>query len=277
MNKAEIKSVLPYLKPTAIMAVLGIVYYPTLVWLWGRWNAADSYYSHGPLIILASLYFAWSKKERLKEIASVPWTPGIILLIAGILLHLAGIWSGIYFVSGVSILPLTAGLILYFFGTRIFRELLFPFCFLVFMLPLPLVFISDITFKMKMLATDWAIVLLNKVGIAALQEGSTIRTPNSFMVVEGQCSGLKYLISLTAFGFALGYSLQKTRLKILILFIGAVSFALLANILRIVLMGWVGDIFGMEAISGWFHDFSGFLMFFFAALLLILLNSLLED
>ncbi|MBU4477905.1 MAG: exosortase/archaeosortase family protein [Candidatus Omnitrophica bacterium] len=263
------------LKTSIIIILLGIIYYPMFCWVWERWNATESYYSHGPLIIITSLFIVWVKKKELKKLELQPSNWGIVLVALGLLLHLSGIWAGVYFVSGFSFILAITGLIMYFFGKRILKEIWFPVTFLLFMVPLPLVIISDITFKMKMFATHGAVLALNKIGITSIQEGSTIKMPYSYLIVEGQCSGLKYLISLLAFGAAFAYLIRKNIAVRWMLFLSSIPIALLANIFRIVLMGWVSDVFGMEAAHGWFHDFSGFLLFFFAAVGFLVVNNLL--
>ena len=47
--------------------LLLIAYLPTINWMIERWNAKDSYYSHGFLIPLISLFLAWQKKDKLAE------------------------------------------------------------------------------------------------------------------------------------------------------------------------------------------------------------------
>ena len=262
------------IKVGVITALLGIIYYPSFEWLWGRWNAAETYYSHGPLIPLASLFFLWSKREKFKTLALKTSGWGIALILFGLLMHIIGLWSGIYFVSPISLIVVISGLILYFFGIAVFKEVIFPVLFLFFMVPLPLVLIADINFKLKIIATDWSVFTLNKIGIQAVQDGSTIRMRNSYLLVAGQCSGLKYLISLVAFSAAFAYTINKKTVFKWIIFLISPFIALMSNAFRIVLLGWVSDVYGMEAALGWFHDFSGFLLFFVATIGLLVITSL---
>jgi exosortase/archaeosortase family protein len=64
--------------------------------------------------------------------------------------------------------------------------------------------------------------------------------------------------------------------KKLILLLSAIPIALIANIIRIIILAFANDIYGKEVLSGFFHDFSGFLMFAFALLALSAISSLLD-
>ncbi|MDD4861199.1 MAG: exosortase/archaeosortase family protein [Candidatus Omnitrophica bacterium] len=52
------------LKWLAPLGLLAYVYYPTFLWMVERWTARDSYYGHGPLIPLVSLYWIWMKYRK---------------------------------------------------------------------------------------------------------------------------------------------------------------------------------------------------------------------
>ena len=264
-------------KVGVIAVLLGIIYYPAFVWMWGRWNAADTYYSHGPLVIIASLFFLWSNREELIKVKRIPSSKGIVLMVIAIILHIAGALIKFYFASAVSLVIMLFGILLYFFGVEILRKTQFPLLYLGFTIPAPLVLVSNIVIRMKLFAGNMATVLLNVIGLKAVQDGSIIKMSRSYLVIEAPCSGLRSLIALLAFGAAFAYMTKHNLLKKWILFFAAFPIALLANILRIVLLGWVSEVYGMKAAQGWIHDFSGYLLFAVAAIGMLVVNSILTD
>ncbi|MBI4846012.1 MAG: exosortase/archaeosortase family protein [Candidatus Omnitrophica bacterium] len=264
-----------YIKTAIVLVLLGLIYYPAFTWMWVRWNAEETYYSHGPLIPVAVLFFIWIKKEELFKLRNNSLDAGIICICMGIFMHLVAIWINVLFISAASLIVTLIGLILYFFGKEMLRRVLFPICYFVFMIPLPLFLIANIVVKMKLFAAQMATVVLNKIGIAAIREGSIIHMTRSYLAIESPCSGLRSLISLMAFGAAFAYLTRHNMAKKWVLFLSALPIALLANVLRIVLLGWVSEIYGMEAAQGWIHDFSGYLLFVIAAFAMIAVNSLL--
>ena len=93
-----------------------VAYLPTLLWMWDRWFAVDSYYSHGILIPLMSIVLIWQKRSVLIniKIETSPW--GIRLFILGILIHLVSLLFRIYFTSAFSMLFVFTGFVLCFYG-----------------------------------------------------------------------------------------------------------------------------------------------------------------
>ncbi len=271
-----------YFKVWLIIALTGIVYIPTFVWMWGRWFAKDSYYSHGILIPIVSLFLVWSKREELKRISTQPAGWGLWLIIGALIIHLGSAWMRVYFVSGISLIILIMGLILYFLGHGYLKSLLFSILFLIFMVPMPLVVIANLSLKMKLFATQVSTIILKRIGIPAIRDGSTIRMLHSFLEVGDPCSGLRSLISLLALGALFAYFFDRQNAKFrqnakrVIFFLSAVPIAILANIFRIVLLASVTEIYGTKVAMGFFHDFSGFLLFGVALLSLLIVRKVLE-
>ncbi len=123
-----------YIKTAIVVVLLGMIYYPAFTWMWGRWNSEDTYYSHGILIPIASLLFIWFKKKNLQELNREPLNLGLFLIAAALLLHFAGIFIKFYFASAVSLLILVSGIVLYFFGKIIYKQIFFPISYLIFMI-----------------------------------------------------------------------------------------------------------------------------------------------
>jgi len=148
-------------------AVFLLAYVPTLIWLWDRWFARDSYYSHGILIPFVTAYLIWQKREELAKIKISPSAWGLPLIAVGMFMHLFGSLMRVYFISGFSMLLVLIGMIFFFYGYAIFRKILFPIMFLLFMIPVPLVIITNISFKMKIFAAKIAASILSSSGIQA--------------------------------------------------------------------------------------------------------------
>ena len=242
-------------KTGIIGALLGIIYYPAFVWMWGRWNTADTYYSHGPLIIIVSLFFLWNNRHELVKLECKPSNKGMIFIVIALIMHIAGALIKFYFFSAVSLIIMLFGIVLYFFGSETLKKTQFPIIYLSFMIPGPLFLISNIVIRMKLFAGAMATVLLNNIGLRAVRDGSLIKMSRSYMEIAAPCSGLRSLISLLAFGAAFAYMTRHSLPKKWVLFLAAFPIALFANVMRIVLLGWVGEVYGMKAAQGWIHDF----------------------
>lgn len=253
-----------------------LTYIPTSLWMWDRWFARDSYYSHGILIPFVSGFLIWQMRKELAAIhpKRSPW--GIPLIIAGLIIHLGSSLFRIYFTSGFSMLIVLTGLILFVYGSKILKKISFPVCFLIFMIPVPLVVITNISFKMKIFAAQIATGLLNNMGLEAVRSGSVLKMRHTYVVVDDICSGLRSLISLTALGSIFAYWMKGPMYKRIILFCSTIPIAIATNVLRITFLAFVSEVWGAEYAVGFIHDLSGFMVFALAFILLYTVGKILE-
>ncbi len=274
-----------------VAGLIAVAYLPTLEWMEQRWGAAESYYSHGYLVPFVTLWLIWQKRDLLwrenrGESSSVCAGWGLALTAAALFLHLASGYFRVFFTSGFSLVLLLSGIVLYLFGRRTLRSLWFALAFLLFMIPLPLLAIAGLNLRLKLLVTEWALALLNAVGILAVQDGSTILFEHDTLTVGNACSGLRSIISLLALGALYAYLFRSKSaaggnrwrhgLKQVLLFISSVPVAMAANILRIFLLGVVAHFYGSRVATGTVHDVSGYLLFAVAFGLLYLVGKALD-
>lgn len=265
-----------HFKQCAAGAVFLLAYAPTLIWMWDRWFARDSYYSHGILVPFVTGFLVWQKRGDLASIKKIPSAWGMPLTAIGVTVHVFASLMRVYFVSGFSMLIVLAGLILLFYGSAVFRKILFPVLFLTFMTPVPLVVVANVSFKMKIFAAKMATAFLNNFGIPAVQEGSLIRMRHAQVVVDDVCSGLRSLISLMALGAIFAYWMKSPMAKRFILFGATVPIAVVANVGRVVFLSSVAEIWGPLYAAGFLHHASGFLVFASAFALLYVMGKILE-
>ena len=258
--------------------IFPLAFGPTFIWMWDRWFAADSYYSHGILIPFVTAYLIWQLRDELKKITPEESPYGIWLIGLGIFIHLVSLVLRVYFTSGFSMIMVFSGLILFFRGEKFFSKIIFPVGFLAFMVPLPMVAIANLSFQLKLFAAQIATYLLNHViGVPALRDGSMIKMRNSVVVVEDVCSGLRSLISLTALGAIFAYWFKGFAVKRMVLFLSTIPIAIATNVFRILFLSIVSEVWGTQYATGFIHDFSGFMVFALAFVMLAGVSKLLES
>ena len=103
--------------------IAGIIYIPAFIWMWGRWFAEESYYSHGILMPIVTIFLIMFKKDELKLVKPKPNKWGLALIVLSIAIHLISAWIKVYFTSGFSMILLILGLVLYFLGNAYFGKL----------------------------------------------------------------------------------------------------------------------------------------------------------
>lgn len=250
-----------FIKFASCVLLLLIAYIPTILWMADRWFAKESYYGHGFLIPIVSLVITWQKRDILKKIKPAGAIAGLWIIMACLLVHIICAALKVYFISGFSFVLAIYGLILFFFGKKMTNALIFPTLFLLTMIPLPLVVVGNLTVKMKLFAAQASTFMLNHIGFPCVRDGSVIKMPNSYIAVEAPCSGLRSLISLLTLGLLFSYVIKVSLLKKTILFLSSIPIALASNIFRIILLAAVNDLYGEKVAMGFFHDFTGFLVF----------------
>jgi len=247
----------------------------TVRWMMLRWDAPGGYFSHGWLILPVSAFLVIRNRERIASCPLRASTSGLLILIPSIFAHLLASSWHIGFLSGVALIGLVAGTVMTLFGAEMLRLNLFPILFLLFMVPLPELIVEKVSFAMKLAAAQAASQAADLLGVIVVREGSYVRLPTGTLVVDDVCSGLKYLIALTAFGALFAYLSSVSRWRKLVLFVFSIPISFLANVSRIILMIVVAYWWGVDKAEKWyFHDLFGFFLFFSAFVLLFVGESL---
>ncbi len=249
-------------------------YYPNYS-LYDRLVEGESYYTHGPIVPIVSLLIVFISIRHLSlPVRPAPWL-GMLVLIPSLLLHLAASLARVNFASGLAMVGVGVGLILLFWGLTVLRRLWFPILFLLFMVPLPEVTISQWNFRLKMFSADLGVGLANLVGIIVERSGNQVFLEgNKSLVVANVCNGLRTLISLLAFGAVYVFVCKLRGFWRILLFSLTIPVAVAANSIRIVTLIAVADIWDAETAAGWWHDTSGMMIFVLAFLLMFGLERL---
>jgi exosortase len=246
---------------------------PKLVGDW--WN--DPNFSHGLLVPVFSAWLIWERRAELRVFASKrTLLPGIFLVLIGVAMLVVGMAGGEYFTMRSSLVFVTGGLFWIVFGGEGFRLCLFPLAFLFFMVPIPYILYDAIAFPLKMLASWIGEHSLNLIGVPVFREGNIISLPNLQLEVADACSGIRSLISLMAMATATAYFMRIGVVAGTVLFLSAVPISLLTNSARIVLTGILSYRIGRSAAEGFFHEFSGWLIFLAGGVLVVMFGLILR-
>jgi exosortase len=245
---------------------------PPLITQW--WD--DPNYSHGFLVPLFSLYLIWRSRDSLKALPRDGHLAGIAVVLAGIAVLYVGDLGADNFLMRSSLVVVVGGLVLFHLGMPIFRAILFPIAFLIFMVPLPGIIFYAITFPLQQLAAQQAAWTLETFGVPVLLDGNIIHLAQLSLGVTEACSGIRSLISLAAGAVAWAY-LFIPKGWAMIVFVGAtLPITIVANATRVVLTGLIGQHFGVEYASGFFHEFAGMAIYVAAFACLLGTQSLIS-
>jgi EpsI family protein len=255
-----------------LAAALLFVYYHTFEWLLQVWLTTDRY-SHGFLIPLIAAYLVWIKRDHLAQPPRRPnLVTGGLLLIASTMLLLAGRAGGSVLAEAISLLFFLPGVVLVIWGPSHLRTLMFPLGYLQFMIPWTEVFFVQAAWPFQLLSARLASLLLQAIGISVFREATYLQFPHVTINVVAGCSGLSLLYSIMALSIPLAYLTQRTWWRAAGVLVFAATITILANGVRVALMGAVGSYSGGSSLHGLFHLFQGWFVAQAAILSLFLAN-----
>jgi exosortase len=253
-----------------LCGAIGFIYAGVLSSLVRQWMSDDNY-SHGFFVLPLALYFAWERRAALAEATRRPGTLGLALLVVSLLVRVAGVLGSDLFLTRVSLIGVIAGTIWFVWGQRHARILAFPILFLLLMIPLPAVLFNQLAFPLQLFASRVGETVIALAGIPVLREGNVLHVPAATLEVAEACSGIRSLVSLVMLAVVLGYFTGHGTRARTVLALAAIPIAVLANAARVAGTALSAEWIGPEAAQGFFHTFSGWLMFViaFAGLLIL--------
>jgi exosortase len=292
-------------KPVVVIAALGFVYASVLVKLGQDWWA-DENYSHGLLVPFIIGYILWSERDRLRGVSvrpSLGWGG------AAVLCALMALWAGVagaeLFTQRMSLVLMIAGVVVYFWGFRLLKFVVVPLILFVLAIPIPTIIFNKIAFPLQLFASRCAVWAMRLFEIPVLRQGNIIElmplnatTPKRLEVVEA-CSGIRSLMTLVTLAVVFAYftrpgndrgasgrGSRSQRIfqtlksygfwRALILVLSAVPIAILTNALRVSGTGVLAHYYGTKVADGFFHSFSGWVIYIAAFILLFAVGWLLD-
>ena len=258
-----------------VAILMGAVYRQMFVTLVRTWEVNPNY-SHGYIIPPVAVFLFWREWKRFVAAVERGSMWGLVLIVAALLGHIVSIRAGVFMAQGYSFVLLLFGLSLFMFGGRATGRVWFPLGYLVFMLPMPPYLVNVVSFQLKVFAARAGSFAAVKMGIPLVRSGMTIHVPAGSLRIADPCSGLRSLIALVALGALFAYLSDGKVWKRAVLFVSSVPLAVAANIVRISVLCVVASVWGIDAALGFFHDFSGLMLFLMAFAGLVIVRNLLR-
>ncbi len=269
-------SLLAHSLPWAPAAVLlGFLYYPIVKALVSDWWT-DPNFSHGFFVPLFAGYVLWMRREELRRVAIRPANSGLVILLIGLATLVVGTLGSELFLSRSSLVIVIAGVVIYCRGWRFFRVMLFPWAVLFLMIPIPTIIFNQITFPLQLLASQLASWVLPLFRVPVLREGNIINLPAMPLEVAEACSGIRSLVSLGTLAVIYGYFLEKRIYVRVLLIASALPIAIAANAVRIVGTGLAVQYWDPQRAEGFFHEFTGWVIFLASLCLLLTFHGFLR-
>jgi exosortase len=255
------------------LAVLAI---PTMVRLSDQ-SWSHEFGAYGPIILATGGWLLWRQAGvlRAEGVPGARWVTWSALAVA----------MGIYvFGRAYDYMPLEVGgvylaglaMLQSHFGLRAMRLVWFPLLYLAFVIPPPNTLLTELTAPLKtfvsQVATDW----LHSWGLPVAREGVTIFVAQYQLLVEDACSGMNSIVGLIAVSLLYIYLMRGSSWFYSIMLVTVViPVAIVANILRIMVLVLLTYFYGNEVAQGFLHFTAGMFLFATALLFVFLIDRIL--
>lgn len=263
-----------------MFAGLFLLFLPTLwdlfvvnaIWL-------DDEHAHGPIILAISLWLLWKRWQEIPNLVAFKPTPAVawLLFFIAAAFYIPGrALDIIYFEVGAFILFLM-GIVFMVGGTALFKKLMFPLFFMLFMVPLPNSLVGPLASFMKEAVSAVTVNILSWAGFQAGRTGVVIYLEQYQLLVADACAGMRTLFMLEALGILyLNLVHHPSILRNIVLPILIIPISFTANVIRVIALALITYYWGVAAGQGFMHGFAGMVLFLAGLLLMLATDSMLR-
>jgi exosortase len=216
---------------------------------------------YGFLIPFFALFLLWDNHKQFRSTPIQPSWAGTVLVLLGLFELLLGRLGADLFLQRTSFVVLLAGIIWTLLGRTMLGRAKFVLFVLLLAIPLPTILLNKITFPLQLLASHFASEMLPLFHVPVEQLGNIMRLPAMDLEVAEACSGIRSLMSLFTVAVIYGYFLERATWRRVVLALSSIPIAVAANVFRIVGTGLCVQYWDPVKAMGFFHEFSGWLMF----------------
>ena len=245
-------------------------------WVFDIYTAPDSEAEVTLLIPFVVLALFWWKRRELVARPLGAWAPGLLLIMAGLCLHLlgyviqqprlslAGFFLGLYGLTGLA------------WGKHWLKASFFPFFLLAFCIPAGGT--DWLTLRMRLLVA-WIVAGIAHLGLAP----DLVRDGNQLLDAEhtygyevvAACSGIRSLTALLALTTVYGFACFKSPWNRGVMVLSAFPLSILGNVLRLCFTIMVAELGGQDAGKA-VETYAGYITFIVAIVCMYFLGRWLE-
>jgi exosortase len=233
--------------------------------------------AHGPLVLFTGGWLLWRQlpKIRLHAVDGKNWIVGVGLSIS-LAMYIVGQAFDFITLNAAGLYGVGVCIFYALYGAREIVRNWFIFIYLLFAVPPPRSWLDALTFPLKQFVSTAATAILQPFGIPVSHEGVIIYVAQYQYLVEDACSGLNSIVGLLAIGLFYVYLTRGGSWRYsAFLALLTIPIAIMANILRIIILILLTVSMGDGVAQGFMHFTAGIIVFAIALALVAALDSLL--
>lgn len=254
-----------------------VLYMPTLKEIASIcWTDDD--YSHGLILPFVALYILWDRRsyfrknvlERQQAEFSTKSVSvyGALLLALGMLLFLIGSAANTLFIRWISFFPAASGFLYLLLGRHVANFLTPPLLLLYMAKPLPDSLVPKLFNPFQVEAAKISASVLDMLNVPVHLIGNIIEIPGMRLMVEEACSGMRSLMALLTVAIIVNALVNLSNTMKLAMVVLAVLIAVILNVVRVAMTGILAYFYDPDSATGFFHTFSGMVVFLIGLTLL---------
>jgi exosortase len=261
------------LAPLALLAACFLgANWPVISGLFRTWWISYAEMGHGFIAPPLAFYVIWLKKDELAKLPLAGRPAALLAVLAcAVLVAVSHLAQWVFISQFAMWLSLVAALVCVA-GWGWVKALRFPLLLLLFTVPPPSFLYTRLTFELQLLASRLGEFGLEALGFSVLREGNVLHMVGEKLSVAEACSGIRSLVTLLFFVMIYGYFVLPGARSRWMILLAALPVAILANGLRIVATGVLGQ-YDRQLAHGVTHEISGYVTLFGGGALCILLES----
>ena len=168
------------------------------------------------------------------------------------------------------------GICLLHLGWQKFKIIGFALFFILTMFPVPHFINTRIMLQLRLISSKLGVAMIQAYGLPVARKGNIIDLGFTKLQVVDACSGLHSLISLIVLCLLIVYFFKDHIWKRAVLLLSSIPLAIVTNSMRIAMTAILYKHFGSKVAEGFFHEFSGLLIFAICIPVLLIEMKILE-
>lgn len=231
--------------------------------------------AHGPIVLATGIWLMWrTMPQMLAE--GVRGRPAITFAATLVSLPIYIFGRAYDFISleALGVYGFGCALLYDRVGLRAMVRSWFPIFYLALLLPAPGWLLDQITAPLKLLVSALAAGIVEPFGLPIWREGVTMIVGPYQLLVEDACSGMNSLIGLIAITLFYIYLLRDAGVRYAAFLVCLIiPVAIIANIIRIVVLILLTYFFGDAVGQGFLHATAGLFLFALSLILMFFIDS----
>lgn len=207
--------------------------YAVIAELFSEWYDPGPY-NHGFLAFALTLYIFWTKKDFFTSLR--PSLFGVLLVLAANIVFMIANLANIGQLQILSLFLIMISLLISVYGFAVIKTFIKPWMMLALTLPIW----NLIQLPLQDLSTWVSFYVVHMLNFDIIREGHDLITPGGVFIVEPACSGLGFFLTSALYAIFVSQVNNLSRKSSCIYFLLAISFSIVANWLRIIIIVIVG-------------------------------------